>query len=142
MYFLYKIFKFIKSSLLNILGIYNNFEFKNANKFYSIEIGYLIDSNTNLHDLDKQLDNYMNSCNNNIVWIASDCGPLGYNKFSGLYYNHNRNGKMIRCNNYYIYDLNFDINKFKLNLPFIFYVQYMDLSYKNNHDIRYKRIKR
>lgn len=134
--YLRRLLKYFKDCFFNILrglGIYDNFDFNNAVKFYSIEVGYIIDeSDISLCDLDKELDTYMKLYNGK--WTASDCGPFS---ISLNFKNH----EMIRCNNYYIYDINLKVSEFKLKLPSKFFIDYIDFIQESNNDRRYKRIK-
>lgn len=131
-----KFIEYIKNLLLNILtvfGIYDSFDYKKAKKYYSVEIGYIVDDYTDLGYFDRQIDIHMK--NYNAIWTASDCGLFrGNSKI--------KNPRvMVRCNNYSVYDMNLNLEEFKLKLPYIFFIDCIQIVYQNNDQIRFKRIK-
>jgi len=48
---------------------------------------------------------------------------------------------MARCNNYSIYDMNLNLNEFEFNLPYIYFIDDVQIVHKKNGQTRYKRIK-
>lgn len=122
--------------IINIIkffeGFYDNFDYKNAYKFYSIEIGYIINEKTSLCDLDDILDKHMKSYGGE--WTASDCGPFTFAVSL-------KNAEMVRCNNYTIYNLNLDLKKFKSDLPYMYFIDDIKMGYKNKDKYRFERVK-
>lgn len=119
---------------ITLSWIYDGFDYKNAEKYYSIEIGYIVDDYTNLIDLDEKIDTHMKKYN--AIWTASDCGPFSIS----MRFKESR--MMFRCNNYSIYDMDLNLNEFKSKLPKIFFIDSIHLGYINNDEYRFKRIKK
>ena len=100
------------------IKIFDSFDYKSAEKYYSIEVGYIIDDYTDLSYMDEGIDKHMK--NYKAIWTASDCGPFRFNRTPAW---RQFDKRTARCNNYSIYDINLNLNEFD-----IFYFIYLAIS--------------